>query len=244
MAIPSKREMMAVANPVIDNTPVSGDGTAIQSYLDISLSKEDIVQSVLDQQSIELEKQLEDLKEEEQVLENEKNQLKRDGRKAIKQKLVKKHGSYISKMEKYFGEEGDFDFNDGHYKLENGKHSSFYNECTWSYHSDTGQRASAIYKERNSSALYGYKRKSEISDLLDQILEKQGDLRREIDKIQVAGKQVRLDLAKSILQRTEQGKELLSAMSMQRIASKTNKQLGLPTKKKAISLLRGIECEC
>ena len=215
---------------VKDGTPVSGEGMAIQSYLDLSLSKEDLVDAIISEKETPLEEELATLEEKISEIRRERSEITEESRAWSESLLVKAKKKEIEILSKMFKTSGSFERQYFHIF-----DTKYYNYTSIKFSSEDGY-AGVIHKVENKLDIPHYKRLEALRDEERKLEREVGRVRDKLHKIPVEGKRLRANIARQILSQTEQGRALNDAMSLQRIVNKSNKALGVSkkvTKKKA-----------
>lgn len=203
---------------VLDRTPVQGDGTAIQTYLDLSLDKNDIVDAIITQQVADKEIEKDKISDRLWELDSERRDIKKAHKIWIKSKFDEKYSVLVEGVKELMGSEGSYNYETS-WKVE-------YGYCSITFNLDRDTASFSIqHQELNPRDYPHAQRLREIKEEYRDLEHRADKLRGEIQRIEGGGKRVRLDMATQILKNTEQGKKLLEAMTIGRLAGTVKKQL-------------------
>jgi hypothetical protein len=203
---------------VQDKTPVSGEGVAHQHYVDLSLDKNDIADSILYEAQLPIEDAIEYARLKLEIIDDRLFEITKESKEWIKSKLEKKFKKEMPIIKGLFKSEGRFNYSNTHIEC-----VSYYNSVNFLI-TGPGFSSSLSIAETNHE---DYPHWSEIRE----IDKKRNMLNREIQRLNnslsrttTTSKRAKLQMAKQILSQTAQGKALTEAMSIAKIATKVKKE--------------------
>lgn len=195
---------------VLDKTPVNGEGMAIQSYIDLGLSKDDLVDAIIAQQTTKYDDELTALKEEDSDLSQERTKLLSQSKVWIKERFDRKYGDKVQKLSELLDTKGRYSFTVANY-------DPMYVTVCWKAEVDNVSIEVKL-REENHEDQPTCARLKEIKKREKEISARKSWLQTNIQAKDDRRKTVRLRMAKEILNSTKQGKQLLSAMSLDKVA--------------------------
>jgi len=204
---------------VIDRKPVGGDETAIQSYLDLSLDKNDIVDAVMTGATAHLEDERVRIQKEIDLIEDEKTRLRAESKDWIKKRAVAVWGTKIEALKKLFDTQGSWIYTTNSHLL-----NGCYGVAEFSI-KQPGVDASIEYKILNADDSQHSLAIDSLREALRPLERRMASIDKEIERTMTGRKTVRLQMATAILKRTEQGRQLLESMTIEKLANANNRQL-------------------